>query len=58
MCDKSDKFINETEAAFALTIFLTNLLIFVVLGAIVRVIYAAINENGEFYAFLRGGFLP
>lgn len=57
MRDKNKKIINETEAAFVLSIFLTNLLIVAVLGAIVWVMYSVIDGNGEFYIFLRGGFI-
>ncbi len=39
MRDKNKTIINETEAAFVLSIFLTNLLIAAVLGATVRAMF-------------------
>ena len=56
MREKSGKSGSETEAAFALSIFLTNLLILIVLGATVWMIYRTAGENREFQYFLSGRF--
>lgn len=57
MRDKNFKNTTETALAFALSIFLTNFLIIAVLGIMGWAIAALINGNGEFYRFLRGGFV-
>ena len=57
MRDEERKTIDETEAALALSVFLTNLLPAAVSGAIVWIIYAAIAENHGLY-ILRGIGLP
>ena len=57
MRDKNLKSTNETTAAFALSIFLTNFLIIAVLGIMGWAIASVINGNSEFYILLRGGLM-
>lgn len=44
----------ETEAAFAIAVFLLNLLILLVIGGTFWLVYLAVNANREFNVFLRG----
>ncbi|HEY8563471.1 MAG TPA: hypothetical protein VIL74_24040 [Pyrinomonadaceae bacterium] len=54
MRDENDKNINETDAAFALSISLTSFLLSVLLCAVIWIIYSALGENGELNIYLRG----
>ena len=47
----------ETETAFAFSMFLLNLLILMVLGSVAWLMYSAISANNQFSVFLRGGFI-
>ena len=58
MRDKNKKHTDETGTAFALNIFLTNLLLAVLLGAVVWIMYSAVSGNNEFYMFFPGAGLP
>lgn len=57
MRDENNKGANETEAAFALDVFLTNLLLAALLGAIVWIIYSALSGNVEIKIYLRSASL-
>jgi hypothetical protein len=48
----------ETEAAFALSLILMNILLIVVAGGVVWLVHLAINSNSELNTFFRGGILP
>lgn len=58
MREKNQKNMCETEAGYALAMFLMNVLIFAVIGAVAWLMYAAMTENASLNAILRGGFLP
>ena len=58
MREKDQKNMCETEMAYALAMFLTNLLILVIIGAVGWMMHLTISENNSFNAVLRGGFLP
>ena len=57
MRDENLKNTTETTVAFALSIFLTNFLIIVVLGIMGWAITSVINGNSEFHIFLRSGLM-
>lgn len=57
MRDRNDKNLNETEAAFALSIFLTNLLLAGLVGAVIWMMYSALSGNGEIKIYLRSASL-
>lgn len=48
---------HETEAAYAFSMFLLNLLILVVLGGVAWLMYTTASANNQLSVFLRGGFI-
>lgn len=57
MIEKEKNEIRETEAAFALTIILTNVLLLAVLGACFWFMFFVIRENRSLSAIVDGRFL-
>lgn len=57
MSEKEENEMRETEAAFALTIILTNLLLLAVLGACFWFMFFVVRENHSLSAIVDGRFL-
>jgi hypothetical protein len=58
MREKNGNNMQETDAAFVLSLALMNILILVVISVVGWVLYLAVSSSNDLTVFFRGGILP